>query len=66
MAAQTCPDCDHAGDGNCRRCHGEGKTLSDKSSGTFGAELRCSQCKGSGHCPTCGGAGEVEVGGEGG
>jgi DnaJ-class molecular chaperone len=64
MTVLTCPDCDSSGEGNCRSCHGKGKTLSDKSFGTFGAELPCSQCKGSGDCPTCGGTGELEVGGE--
>ena len=64
MATQSCPDCDTPGDGDCRRCHGEGKTFPDKSFGKFSAEIPCVRCKGTGACPTCGGTGVVEVGGE--
>lgn len=64
MATHTCPDCDSPGEGNCRRCHGEGRILPDKSFGKFAAEIPCSRCKGTGDCPTCGGTGEIEADGE--
>jgi DnaJ-class molecular chaperone len=64
MATQSCPDCDTPGEGDCRRCHGEGKTFPDKSFGKFAAEIPCPRCKGTGACPTCGGTGVIEVGGE--
>jgi DnaJ-class molecular chaperone len=61
MATQSCRDCDTPGEGNCRRCHGDGKILPDKSFGKFAAEIPCSRCKGTGACPTCGGTGVIEV-----
>ena len=64
MATQTCHDCDIPGEGNCRRCHGEGRILSDKSFGPFDAEIPCPRCEGTGACPACGGTGEIEAGGE--
>jgi DnaJ-class molecular chaperone len=63
--APTCLDCDVPGEGCCSRCHGAGKTMPDQSFGHFHAEVICPRCKGSGVCPTCGGTGEVEYGGEG-
>jgi hypothetical protein len=63
--ALTCPDCDIAGEGKCRRCHGTGKILPDELFGQYRAEITCARCKGSGNCPTCGGTGETEIGGEG-
>jgi hypothetical protein len=68
MATQTCPDCDSPGDGNCAARRGTGKVLRSAVHGRFvvrGPEASCSACDGSGHCQTCGGMGEVEVGGEG-
>jgi hypothetical protein len=67
MTSRVCFDCDSAGDGNCSACHGGGKTLRQHLSDTivvFGQDSSCSACGGSGFCPTCGGTGEVEVGGE--
>jgi len=64
MSTRACPDCDVAGDGYCSHCRGKGKVLPDKSFGKFHAEIICSRCKGSGMCPTCGGTGEVEIGGD--
>jgi DnaJ-class molecular chaperone len=66
MATQTCPDCDTPGDGNCPLCHGKGKVLEDELSATtaFRYESPCSACHGSGECRTCGGLGEIEIGGE--
>lgn len=69
MITLTCHDCDSHGDGNCSVCHGTGKALREKLLGTvveFLDESVCSTCSGSGHCPTCGGMGEIEIGGEGG
>jgi len=64
MATQTCPDCDYPSNGNCRHCHGTGKNLSDKFLKTSSVESPCTLCEGSGVCPTCGGGGEIEPGGE--
>jgi DnaJ-class molecular chaperone len=67
MTTLTCPDCDLPGDGDCSACHGRGKTLGERLLGTVAElvdESTCSACGGSGHCPTCGGIGEIEVGGE--
>jgi DnaJ-class molecular chaperone len=67
MTTHTCLDCDSPGDGNCSVCHGRGKSLRERISETvlaFGYESVCSACRGSGDCPTCGGIGEIEVGGE--
>jgi hypothetical protein len=68
MATHTCLDCDSPGDGNCSVCHGKGKILVGQIPGEFGVfghESSCSACSGSGHCQTCGGTGETDVGGEG-
>jgi DnaJ-class molecular chaperone len=66
MATRTCPDCDSPGDGNCPVCHGKGDIAGDDISGMLHASgnSHCSACHGSGACQTCGGMGEVEVGGE--
>ena len=67
MTRLTCTDCDSPGDGNCSVCHGKGTTLQERLFGSI-SELvdasPCAACSGSGHCPTCGGVGEMEVGGE--
>jgi len=64
-----CPDCDSVkilsipdeGDGKCRVCHGSGKTVMDEFvEGFLGGESECSNCNGSGICPTCGGTGVVD------
>jgi DnaJ-class molecular chaperone len=69
MVTITCHDCDSHGDGNCSVCHGTGKTLDEGLLGTiveFFHLSRCSACRGTGHCRTCGGIGQIEIGGEGG
>ena len=66
MVSHICSDCDIPGEGTCKRCHGSGKVLPDKSFGQFHIEIVCPRCKGNGTCPTCGGTGTAEVGGEGG
>lgn len=67
MSTKICPDCDSPGDGNCPECHGKGHILEDEIPATLHAfgNSYCSACRGSGVCQTCGGMGEVEVGGEG-
>lgn len=64
-----CPDCDsikvlsipEEGDGKCRVCHGSGKTVMDEFvEGFLGGESECSNCNGSGICPTCEGTGVVD------
>lgn len=63
-----CPDCDSVevisiperGNGVCSRCHGDGKRLlSGLNEKMFDTPLECTNCDGSGRCPTCGGTGEV-------
>jgi DnaJ-class molecular chaperone len=69
MATLTCPDCDSPGDGNCPVCHGKGKVPGDAVPVAFDVlahESSCSMCRGSGECQTCGGMGDLEIGGEGG
>lgn len=58
----VCPDCDdreitlnlylEKGDGKCSVCHGEGYIV-----GVI--VIECTNCEGSGQCPTCEGIGEV-------
>jgi len=62
------PDGDSPGDGNCPACHGKGKVTGNPIPGGFDVlvyETSCSACVGSGECQTCGGFGEIEIGGEG-
>ena len=63
MATHTCHDCDSPGDGICSACHGAGEMV-----GNFNASgdaPSCPVCHGTGECRSCGGVGEIEVGGEG-
>jgi DnaJ-class molecular chaperone len=64
MNSYACPDCGTV-EGNCSRCHGSGKILSERHFGESAAEMPCPRCKGSGACPSCEGTGIIEVGGEG-
>lgn len=61
-----CPDCDSVrilsfpqiGDGKCSVCHGSGKDCWPDI--IPGQDHTCTNCGGSGICPTCGGEGEID------
>jgi hypothetical protein len=63
MTTHICVDCDSPGDGICSACHGTGNTTGNVNAPEDA--LSCPECRGTGECRSCGGFGEVEVGGEG-
>ncbi len=58
---EDCPDCDNPGNGECARCHGTGyepgviNQIASSLAGEDGED--CSECGGSGDCPSCDGDG---------
>lgn len=85
---KCCPHCDtiselthftwndYKGDGNCKKCHGEGEIdnslvkesgeffesliAGDMANTKFPATVPCHKCSGTGQCQTCGGCGRVK------